>query len=89
MGVQTDQEIVQLVGAEPEYAAKLAVSLQKCAEANVRTSFQALKYIGSRVVPSKTKSSVPRYVRGNALNGQYLSVLGHLGVRQCKQIQMG
>lgn len=50
MGVETDMEIVQLVGTEPYFCDALAVSLEMCnAEAKVFTCQQALEYLGSKV----------------------------------------
>ncbi len=49
MGVETDQEAVQLVGSESYYIDHLAPSLQKCAALGVNTQLQALDYIGGKI----------------------------------------
>ncbi len=49
MGVESDQEIVQLVGRDPQFADTFAPSLQECANEKVFTQLQALDYIGSRI----------------------------------------
>ncbi|KAL6041665.1 DNA-directed RNA polymerase III subunit RPC2 [Balamuthia mandrillaris] len=49
MGIETDQEIVQLVGSEATYADALSSSLEECCSLKVFTQNQALEYIGSRI----------------------------------------
>ena len=49
MGIESDQEITQLVGSEPKYRDTFAPSLQECADEGVFTQTQALEYIGSRI----------------------------------------
>ncbi|KAK2158794.1 hypothetical protein LSH36_164g11051 [Paralvinella palmiformis] len=62
MGVECDQEIVQLVGSEEKVLAAMAPSLEECYKAQVFTQVQALKYMGNKVRqrrmwggPKKTK----------------------------------
>eukprot|EP00940_MAST-03C_sp_MAST-3C-sp2_P002322 g2322.t1 len=52
MGVSSDQEIVSLVGATPEIARRLALSMQEAAELGVFTETQAMHFIGGLVRPS-------------------------------------
>ena len=49
MGLESDQEAVQLVGPDPAYASLLAPSLQECASHGVFTQRQALEFCGSKV----------------------------------------
>lgn len=49
MGLESDQEAVQLVGPDPAYASLLAPSLQECASHGVFTQQQALEYCGAKV----------------------------------------
>ncbi|MCO5550846.1 hypothetical protein L7F22_004339 [Adiantum nelumboides] len=49
MGMESDQEIVQLVGRDPRYAGILAPSLQECSSLGVYTENQALEYLGTKV----------------------------------------
>lgn len=48
MGVETDQEVVQLVGSEPYYADMMSSSIEECCREKVYTQIQALEYIGNR-----------------------------------------
>lgn len=49
MGMETDQEIVQLVGSEAMYLDGIAPSLHEASQNSVFTQEQALEWIGSRV----------------------------------------
>jgi len=49
MGVTSDQEIVSMVGTEPEILAAMAASLEEAATLKVFSQRQALAYIGSKV----------------------------------------
>ncbi|CAI5930828.1 unnamed protein product [Closterium sp. NIES-64] len=49
MGVESDQEVVQMVGRDPKYADLLAPTLQESASAGVFTTQQALEYCATRV----------------------------------------
>eukprot|EP01119_Soliformovum_irregulare_P022393 TRINITY_DN7650_c0_g1_i1.p1 TRINITY_DN7650_c0_g1~~TRINITY_DN7650_c0_g1_i1.p1 ORF type:complete len:1136 (+),score=372.05 TRINITY_DN7650_c0_g1_i1:115-3522(+) len=53
MGIESDQEIVQLVGAEGEVVAGLALSLEEAAKHQVFTKRQALQYIGAKIKSMK------------------------------------
>lgn len=48
MGIETDQEIVQLVGTEARFLDGMAATLNECAQEGVHTETQALLYIGKR-----------------------------------------
>ena len=49
MGVESDLELVQLVGSEPLLVNALALSLEEPSRLNIRTQLQALKYIGNKI----------------------------------------
>ena len=59
MGMESDQEIVQLVGPEPELMDLFAASLEEPCSLNIRTQLQALRHIGNtiRAQQAKTQSS--------------------------------
>lgn len=50
MGMESDQEVVQMLGRDPRYASLLLPSIQECATANVYTQQQALEYLEKKVV---------------------------------------
>ncbi|PVD29148.1 hypothetical protein C0Q70_11745 [Pomacea canaliculata] len=49
MGIECDQEIVQMVGGEEDMLAAMAPCLEECHRAQVFTQNQALKYIWSKI----------------------------------------
>eukprot|EP00271_Cylindrocystis_brebissonii_P011391 TRINITY_DN2883_c0_g1_i3.p1 TRINITY_DN2883_c0_g1~~TRINITY_DN2883_c0_g1_i3.p1 ORF type:complete len:1136 (+),score=226.28 TRINITY_DN2883_c0_g1_i3:22-3408(+) len=49
MGMECDQEIVQMVGRDPKFGDMLAPSIQECAALGVYSQQQALTYCGSKV----------------------------------------
>ena len=49
MGMESDQEIVQLIGSEQSFTDAFALSLQECSGLRIFTQTQALEYIGTRV----------------------------------------
>ncbi|EFA82075.1 RNA polymerase III [Heterostelium album PN500] len=49
MGVETDQEVVQLVGSEEIFLDAIASSLEECNKCKVHTQTQALDYLGARI----------------------------------------
>mmetsp|Transcript_18127 Transcript_18127/g.33118 ORF Transcript_18127/g.33118 Transcript_18127/m.33118 type:complete len:1156 (-) Transcript_18127:48-3515(-) len=54
MGAESDQEIFQVVGCEPEFAALLIPSIQEAKNLGVFSQLQALDYLGSKVKASPT-----------------------------------
>lgn len=56
MGVETDQEIVQLIGTEPDYVDGISPTLHECAQEGVHTSAQALLFIGNKAKPMRIPS---------------------------------
>ena len=49
MGVQSDQEVLQLIGGGEPFAARLAATLQACSEEKVKTQQQALEWLAKKV----------------------------------------
>lgn len=60
MGIETDQEIVQLVGSESLYADALSASLEAAAKLNINSQEQALEFVGNKIKPSKRPGSASR-----------------------------
>ena len=46
MGIESDQEIIQMVGPEPAFVALFMPTLQECKQLNIHTQQQALEYMG-------------------------------------------
>ena len=59
MGIESDQEVTQLIGSEGAYAGLFAPSLQECKQQGVFTQQQALEWLG--------QSPCPRYTAFNPL----------------------
>jgi DNA-directed RNA polymerase III subunit RPC2 len=49
MGVQSDLELAQLVGSEPEIVDRLALSMEEPVKLGIYTQMQALRYIGNKI----------------------------------------
>ena len=49
MGIESDQEIVQMIGSEDQILSAVAPCLEECHKAQVFTQTQALRYLGSKV----------------------------------------
>lgn len=49
MGIESDQELLQLVGCEPIVSSMLHASMQECAALGILTVQQALEYCGTKV----------------------------------------
>ncbi|KAL6782341.1 RPC2 [Auxenochlorella protothecoides x Auxenochlorella symbiontica] len=62
MGVESDQEFVQLVGSEPAFGSLLAPTLQHCREEStgVFTQAQALEFLAARVKSSRPPGGFQR-----------------------------
>uniref|UniRef100_A0A6N2LL32 DNA-directed RNA polymerase subunit beta n=1 Tax=Salix viminalis TaxID=40686 RepID=A0A6N2LL32_SALVM len=57
MGMESDQEVVQMVGRDPRYSALLLPSIEECANHGVYTQQQALEYLEAMVKRSTYSSS--------------------------------
>lgn len=49
MGVETDQEIVELIGSHPMFAEAMIPSLTEANALGVKTQTQALEYLSNRI----------------------------------------
>uniref|UniRef100_UPI00358DE3D5 DNA-directed RNA polymerase III subunit RPC2 isoform X2 n=1 Tax=Myxine glutinosa TaxID=7769 RepID=UPI00358DE3D5 len=81
MGVECDQEIVQMIGTEEHVLAAFSPSLEECQKAQIFTQLQALRYIGNKVRrqrmwggPKKTKMEEARELLAN-------TVIAHVPVK--------
>nr|CAD1831044.1 unnamed protein product [Ananas comosus var. bracteatus] len=54
MGMESDQEVVQMIGRDPRYGSLLLPSLQECASERIYTQQQALEYLDGKVVYSSS-----------------------------------
>ncbi|XP_036154599.1 DNA-directed RNA polymerase III subunit RPC2 isoform X6 [Myotis myotis] len=83
MGVECDQEIVQMIGTEEHVMAAFGPSLEECQKAQIFTQMQALKYIGNKVRrqrmwgggPKKTKIEEARELLAS-------TILTHVPVKE-------
>ncbi|XP_050232064.1 DNA-directed RNA polymerase III subunit 2 isoform X2 [Mercurialis annua] len=48
MGMESDQEVVQMVGRDPRYSALLLPSFEECASLNIYTQQKALEYLDGK-----------------------------------------
>ncbi|KAF4400699.1 hypothetical protein G4B88_001254 [Cannabis sativa] len=49
MGMQSDQEVVQMLGRDPRYSGLLMPSIEECVKEGIYTKEQALEYLESKV----------------------------------------
>uniref|UniRef100_A0A803LIM8 DNA-directed RNA polymerase subunit beta n=1 Tax=Chenopodium quinoa TaxID=63459 RepID=A0A803LIM8_CHEQI len=49
MGIESDQEVVQMIGRDPRYSALLLPSIEECASFGVKTQRQALEFLEKKV----------------------------------------
>ena len=49
LGIQSEQEIAQMIGSEPVYLEAISLSMQECLNLNITTQKEALKYIADRM----------------------------------------
>uniref|UniRef100_A0A1J3DA34 DNA-directed RNA polymerase subunit beta n=1 Tax=Noccaea caerulescens TaxID=107243 RepID=A0A1J3DA34_NOCCA len=65
MGMESDQEIVQMVGRDPRFSASLLPSIEECVSEGVHTRQQALDYLEAKV--KKQSYGPPSEKDGRAL----------------------
>ena len=58
MGVESDQEIVQLIGREDIYMTAMANSLKEAASNEITTRLRALEWIGEKIKENKRKKGI-------------------------------
>ncbi|KAJ4720430.1 DNA-directed RNA polymerase subunit beta [Melia azedarach] len=66
MGMESDQEVVQMVGRDPRFSALLLPSIEECAGLDIYTQENALEYLEGKVKRS-TFGSPPSDKEGRAL----------------------
>nr|GEU83267.1 DNA-directed RNA polymerase III subunit 2 [Tanacetum cinerariifolium] len=64
MGMEADQEVVQMLGRDPQYAALLLPSIEECASAGVYTQQQALEFL-----EKKRRKSMSRFTKDDGVLG--------------------
>ncbi|ESQ39616.1 hypothetical protein EUTSA_v10000748mg [Eutrema salsugineum] len=79
MGMESDQEIVQMVGRDPRFSASLLPSIEECVSEGVNTRKQALDYLEAKV--KKTSYGPPPEKDGRALYILRDVFLAHVPVR--------
>jgi DNA-directed RNA polymerase III subunit RPC2 len=60
MGMESDQEIVQLVGAEETFFSGLSPSLEESTKHKIFTQVQALEYLGGQIKAVTKKPTTSR-----------------------------
>ncbi|RID60551.1 hypothetical protein BRARA_F03700 [Brassica rapa] len=78
MGMESDQEIVQMVGRDPRFSASLLPSMEECISEGVTTRQEALDYLEAKV---KKSSYGPPEKDGKALYILRALFLAHVPVR--------
>ncbi|KAJ3672618.1 hypothetical protein LUZ60_007339 [Juncus effusus] len=74
MGMESDQEVVQMVGRDPRYSDLLLPSIQECAFERIYTQQQALDYMNGKVTHSGFGNPETRKDRAKSiLNDLYLA----------------
>ncbi|MCL7031545.1 hypothetical protein MKW94_028681 [Papaver nudicaule] len=57
MGIESDQEVVQMVGRDPRYGFMLLPSIQECANDDIFNQKQALEFLDKKLKPSLYSSN--------------------------------
>lgn len=80
MGLECDQEIVQLVGIEPEIVDLFAGSLEEPYTLGIFSQQKALEYIGIKVRNTRLKSATPQsnFRKPQTLEDEAMEVLAHV-----------
>jgi len=78
MGVESDLELVQLVGSEPEIVNALALSLEEPVKLGIYTQKQALQYIGNKVRGKSSSLGSGWYRRPLSPEEEAREVLAHV-----------
>ncbi|XP_038053269.1 DNA-directed RNA polymerase III subunit RPC2-like [Patiria miniata] len=82
MGMESDQEIVQVIGVEENTMAVFAPNLEECHRLQIYTQTQALKYIGSKVRQKRMWGGAKRSKIDEAREILATTVLAHVPVVQ-------
>ncbi|XP_056685925.1 DNA-directed RNA polymerase III subunit 2-like [Spinacia oleracea] len=59
MGMQSDQEVMQMIGRDPRYSSLLLPSIEECATLGVHSKQQALEFLDNKVKKSQFASAQP------------------------------
>ena len=59
MGLESDQEAIQMIGSDPAYASLMGPTLQECQACGIFTTHQALEYCGAKVRVVKMHTARP------------------------------
>jgi DNA-directed RNA polymerase III subunit RPC2 len=81
MGVETDQELVQLVGSDSSISRFLSLSLEECSKMRIFTQLQALAYIGNKSHPLASSWMQRRSKVESAKEILAMVVLSHIPVK--------
>ncbi|KAH6772430.1 nuclear RNA polymerase C2 [Perilla frutescens var. hirtella] len=79
MGMESDQEVVQMIGRDPRYSELLLPSIEDCVKEAVHTQYQALEFLEQKV--KKYSFSTPQK-EGRALNILRESFLANVPVHE-------
>ncbi|KAI3709755.1 hypothetical protein L2E82_39521 [Cichorium intybus] len=63
MGMENDQEVVQMLGRDPQYAALLLPSIEDCASLGIYTQEKALEFLERRCKSNKYKDKDDRVLK--------------------------
>ncbi|KAK6158488.1 hypothetical protein DH2020_005802 [Rehmannia glutinosa] len=78
MGMESDQEVVQMIGRDPRYSELLLPSIEDCVKEAVHTQYQALEFLEQKVKKLPYSTTYEKDYVGNKrleLSGQMLSLL--------------
>lgn len=78
MGIESDMEMVQLVGSEPEIVDCLSLSLEEPVRLGISTQLQALRYIGQKIRNRAMSSSFTSYRKPQAPEDEARDVLANV-----------
>jgi len=78
MGVESDMELVQLVGSDPEIVDCLAPSLEEPVKLGISTQMQALRYIGNKIRNRALSSNFTSYRKPQAPEDEAREVLANV-----------
>ncbi|KAK4795697.1 hypothetical protein SAY86_028023 [Trapa natans] len=67
MGMECDQEVVQMIGRDPRYGALLLPSIEECVSLGIHTQPQALEYLEGKV-KKLSFGNIPSSKEGRALS---------------------
>ena len=78
MGIESDIELVQLVGSDPEIVDYLALSLEEPVRLGLSTQMQALRYIGNKIRNRSMNSGYTSYRKPQSPEDEAREVLANV-----------